>query len=360
MTGRERLTALMDGRPTDRLAWTTLVDENTLGALPAELRGMSCLDFYRYLRCDVLMLSGWGTPWGFASPRLVMPGVESRTFRDEQGCWVTEACDAGGVLTSRTSANWHPLDYPVKTIEDIRLLTKRYETAHYEEVDDREAYANVAQAVGDDGIITLFFGPSAIPSLLENQIGTENFYYLFEDYPDEMDALIRVMQEQELAQFEIAARHPCDVGILAENTSTAYISPEIYTRYNMPSQRTFVEAMHRQGKTAILHMCGHVRDLLPVIKETGLDGIHTLTPPPLGNTPWELALDVLGEELIIFGCLVPDIFLSCPLEEVGPALDRLITPRLRASRFILNPMADGIAVPLQRFVAIRDWVEQNL
>ncbi len=355
MTGRERLQTVMAGGQPDRLAWTTLVDGNTLGALP----GMSCLDFYRHVGCDILMLGGWGTPWGFASPRLVLPGVEDVSSRDAQGNWITESRCPHGTLTSFVSANGHPLDYPVKTLDDVRLLLRRWEDAYYEEVDDRPAYDAIAGAVGEDGIITHFFGPSAIPLLLENLVGTEQFYYLMADYPDAMDALIRLMQAKELDRFAIAARHPCEVAILCENTSTAYIGPEIYRHYNMPSQRDFVDAMHRAGKTAILHQCGHVRDLLPLIKETGADGIHALTPPPLGNTPWELALDVLGDDLIIFGCLVPDIFLTCPLDEVGPALDRLITPRLRAARFILSPFADGIPVPLERFLAVRNWVEQQ-
>jgi len=357
MNGRERLMAVLEGKPTDRLAWSTLVDCNTLDALPERLRGMSCLDFYRYLGCDVLQLGGWGVADNFVSPRLVMPGVEVCASTDAEGNYVTQSRCRHGVLTSRMSPRWRLLEYPVKTIEDVRLLITRWEEGYYEEVDDSATYAAIERAVGDDGIVTHFFTPTVIPDLIENHTGVEAFYYLMEDHPDEMDALIRLMQEKELARFEIIARHPCQVLIAVENTSTAYIAPDIYERYNMPSQRAFVEAVHRQGKTAILHMCGHVRTLLPLIKETGTDGIHALTPPPLGNTPWEDALDVLGEDLIIFGCLVPDIFLNCPLEEVGPALDRLITPRLRASRFVLHPFADGIAVPVERFEAIRDWVE---
>ncbi len=349
--------AVLAGQQTDRLAWTTLVDQHTLDALPARLHGMSCLEFYRYLGCDILQLGGWGLGVDFASPRLVMPGVELRRYRDARGNYVQESICKSGVLTGRYSPNGRLLEYPVKSLADIHLLHARWEAGYYQEEDDSAAFRAIDGALGEDGIVTHFFGVSVIPDLIENHTGVETFYYLMEDHPGEMDALIRLMQEKELERFAIVARHPCQVAIAVENTSTAYISPDIYTRYNMPSQRAFVEAMHRQGKTAILHMCGHVRTLLPVIKETGLDGIHALTPPPLGNTPWEDALDVLGEDLIIFGCLVPDIFLNCPVPEVAPALDLLITPRLRASRFVLHPFADGITVPVERFEAIRDWVE---
>jgi len=356
LSGRDRLTALFAGKPTDRLAWTTLVDGATLSARPEGLRGMSGHDFYRHVGCDIFSLAGWGTPWGFTSPRLVMPGVETVCSTDDRGNHVTETRCARGTLTARVSPHGHPIAYPLKDAADVRLYLARWEEASWEEADDREAYAHLAADIGADGVATQFFGPSVIPWLLENLAGVETFYYLLADEPDLLHALITLMQEKERARFAIAARHPCPLATLVENTSTAYISPAVYARYNMPSQRAFVEAMHREGRTALIHMCGHVRGLLPLIKETGLDGIHTLTPPPLGDCPWELALDVLGDDLIILGCLPPHCWVLPDPAEIGPALDRLITPRLRAARFVLNPMADGIAVPLDRFLAVGAWV----
>jgi hypothetical protein len=359
MTGRERLQALFAGQPTDRLAWTTLVDEHTLNALPGALRGTDGLTFYRHLGCAIFSLAGWSTGHWFASPRLVLPGVEERTYTDAAGFHVIESTCARGTLVGKLSPHWHPVEYPVKSAADVRVLIARFEDAEYVEVDDGPAYAKMQAAIGDDGIVTHFLAPSTIPWLLENLVGVETFYYLMADEPELMDALIRLMQAKERARFAIAAAHPCPVSTLAENTSTAYISPELYARYNLASQRDFVDAMHAAGKTAILHMCGHVHRLLPLIKETGADGIHTLTPPPLGDCPWEDALDVLGDDLIILGCPPPEWWLTCPLEDVAPTLDRVITPRLRASRFVLNPMADGIAVPLERFEAVARWVEER-
>jgi uroporphyrinogen-III decarboxylase len=207
--------------------------------------------------------------------------------------------------------------------------------------------------------VTRFWGPSTIPRLLEVDMGAEAFYYLLFDHRDEVEALIRVMHEQEREAFRLLAEGPWESATLCENTSTYYISPDIYRRHNMPHQREFVAAMKRAGKPAILHMCGHVLALLDLIRETGCDGIHALTPPPTGNTPWERALDVLGEDLIIFSCLDPSIFISGPVEAIGRSLDRLITPRLRRANFVLGPFADGIPVPLERFLAVKRWVERQ-
>ncbi len=38
MTGRERLTRILNGQPGDGLAWTTLVDDKTRSVMPASVR----------------------------------------------------------------------------------------------------------------------------------------------------------------------------------------------------------------------------------------------------------------------------------------------------------------------------------
>jgi hypothetical protein len=358
MTGRERLRRILTRQPADRLAWTTLVDSNSLNLFPENLRGNGGLDFYKHLGCDIFLLDSWGLPIGFRSPRLNW-GPDVRIESKAEGArqavtWTTP----WGTLNALYEKG-HPLKYPVDSIEAVRLFRRLWEGAQYEAADDTATALEIDRQIGEHGVFTRFWGPSAIPRLLEVDMGAEHFYYLMADYPDDVEALIRVMHEKNLQAFDLLARSPCESVTLVENTSTYYISPAIYRDYNMPQQRDFVERVHRAGKPAILHMCGHVRNLLPLIKETGCDGIHALTPPPTGDCPWELALDALGDNLVIFGCLDPTIFTAGPVDGIGPALDRLITPRLRESPFVLAPFADGIPVPLERFYAVRDWVEKR-
>jgi hypothetical protein len=358
MTGRERLSAILHRKPADRLSWTTLVDAYTLNALPEPLRGMGVLDFYRHIGCDILLLNTWGIPHAFNSPRLRWSEDIREEVRQENGRAFRRVKTKRGVLTSE-SLRGRLMKRLVGTREEIFIYRGMWEGAEFVEEDDRAAYAAAEAAVGEDGVVTRFWGISTIPNLLELDMGIENFYYLLHDHPREMEELIGLMHERELKAFEILARGPCEVVILAENTSTYYISPDVYRRYNGPHVRDFVEIMHRAGKIAIIHMCGHVLDILPDIKQTGLDGVHALTPPPTGNTPWERALDVLGEDTIIFGALDPTIFVMGPVEGIGRALDEVYTPRLRRAHFVLGPFADGIPVPLERFLAIGEWMKEN-
>ncbi len=357
MTGRERLEAILKKKPADRIAWTALIDNTSLDHFPVELRGNNGLDFYRHIGCDIFLLNGWGTPFQFSSPEFRWgPEVTDETRNDGEQV-VTTWATPRGKLTYVTERG-HPRKYPVDSIEAVRVFRAMWENAKFKKHDDAAALASINKIIGDDGVVTRFWGPSTIPRLLENDMGLENFYYLMADYPDEMEGLIDTMHGRELEAFRYLADGPWDSVTLVENTSTRYISPLIYEKYNMPHQRDFVEIVKQRGKTALLHMCGHVFDLLELIRETGCDGIHALTPPPTGDTPWEKALDVIGEDLIIIAAL-PVFFAAGPIDAIGPELDRLITPRLRRSNFILCAFADGIRVDLERFNAVRQWMERN-
>ena len=361
MTGRQRLSAILRKKPKDRLSWAPLMDHHTLSRLPGKLKDLTMPEFCRHLGADIFSLNGWGTPLHFASPEHRWPKdvreVETRDNRDPD-IVVKEWQTPKGKLTGVTRRG-HPVKYPIDSVEAIRLYRDMWEGVTFAGHDDAKVLAAMDRLVGNDGVVTRFWGPSTIPRLLEMDMGTENFYLLFFDHPEEMDGLIRVMHERELQAFDLIANGPWESATLCENTSTFYISPEIYAKYNMPHQRDFVTAMHKAGKPAILHMCGHVKDLLGLIKQTGCDGIHALTPPPTGNTPWEKALDVIGEDLVIISCLDPTIWISGKVEDIGPTLDRIITPRLRKANFVLGPFADGIPVPLERFEAVRQWMEKQ-
>jgi hypothetical protein len=108
-------------------------------------------------------------------------------------------------------------------------------------------------------------------------------------------------------------------------------------------------------------MCGWLKNLLPFIKETGLDGIHALTPPTIADTPFELAMDCLGERVTLMGILDGTVFHD-PLStarDIWDLLDRLYTPRLRQGNFILIIAADGLPTPLWKFEAVQEWMERN-
>jgi uroporphyrinogen-III decarboxylase len=213
--------------------------------------------------------------------------------------------------------------------------------------------------VGEAGIIAPHVPPTPVQELLQMGMGVDGFAFALQDFRAEVEALMEEMHRKNLAVYEIVARSPVEVVILCENTSTRMISPAIYERYSLGHVRDFVELMHRHGKVAVVHMCGHIRGLLSLIAQTGLDGIDALTPPPTGNTTPQEAWQVIGDHLVVHGVWDPTRWLTCPEADLERNLLATLDG-LRGRPYLLCSAADGLAgIPRERFAAVARLVAHH-
>ena len=363
MTGKERLTALLENRPVDRPSWTTLVDDRTRSVMPIEWRTMPVLDFYRAIGCDIACFGNYGLPSELcvSQPcRRNCPQAEETTMSASDGTTVSCIRTPWGELRMEWM-NGHPTRHPVQTIEDLRVLKSIWRNSRYEETPRAEIewqHDRVVAALGNDGIYIYALDPSPVQDLLEFEMGVNNFCALWADYPEEIGELLDVMHERRREEFDIAGRLlPCRAVVLVENTSTTMVSPTLYERFSLPQLRDYADILHRHGKLMILHMCGHIRALLPLIKCSGADGINATTPSPVGNTRYEEVLDVMGENTLLWGAMMDPTVFQAPLvtrEQLIRSVKEIFTPRLRRARFLLWAAADGLPTPVERFLAIRD------
>jgi hypothetical protein len=347
------------------LAWNALADTTTLSSMPSVVQSETVVDFCRRVGCDAIQLGDFSLPPGLQAGepfQSVTPAVECVETTADGGFLIRRTKTPWGELVA-TFKNAHPLKYPVTNLDELRVLKAVWEVTRFEATGGwRERYQRLDEHIGEAGIYVHFLFPSPVQRLIEYELGLENFYYLLHDCREEVEALLKVMQRRWIESIEILAScTPAEVIISAENTSTTLISPGLYTRYSLPQIQEFTSVVHAHGKKAILHMCGWLKNLLPVLNETGLDGIHALTPPTVGDTPFELAMDCLGEKVTLMGILDGTIFHD-PLttaQEIWALLDRVYTPRVREGNFLLIVAADGLPTPLWKFEAVQEWMARN-
>jgi hypothetical protein len=366
MTGHERLLALLHRRPVDRLSWTTLVDDITRSAMPPEWRELPVLEFYRRLRCDVFQFGNHGLPRELQVPlpgQFECPGVGVTVEGRADGAVVQTTRTPWGSLTA-ISRNGHPLRHAVQTPDDLAVMTAIWRHGSVSQgAGAGEAYARTEAALGDDGLYLPTLAPSPLQQLLQIDMGLVSFYALLQDRPREMEELFALMHQARCAEYELAARElPVAALIAVENTSTRMLSPTLYARYSVPQLRDYAEICHRHGQRLVLHMCGHLRDLLALIPETGADAINALTPPPVGDTTVEMALDALGEDFPLLGGVLQETAFQAPTATpagIRRALGELYTPRVRQARLLLWAAADGLATPVERFLAVSQWMDEH-
>lgn len=158
------------------------------------------------------------------------------------------------------------------------------------------------------------------------------------------------MQERDEETVRISVGSAADGFLFWEDSSTTNISPDFFARYAAPEINGWGEMIHRNGKMLIHHACGHLKDLLPLMANTSIDGIESISPPPTGNVTLQQAAAVLPDHIALIGGLEPVHLLNGTVEDVCEDARTLIRD-LAGRRFVL---ANSDSCPPN--VAYEKWI----
>jgi hypothetical protein len=242
-----------------------------------------------------------------------------------------------GILTAARAHN-HMTEYPVKSENDIPVWRYVREQTRYHPAPDFPGSAADSQW-------RILFKWSPVQELLQFGTDVANFYYFLEDAPEEMEALMAAMHRKNLDALELAMAAFPDATVLTltENTSVTLISPALYRRYSLGHVRDYVNLAHRHGKRVVVHMCGLLDALLECFPETGMDGIHAVTPPPVGDTFFATVRARYGDGFSIVGRLNAQLWIGQPRERIRAILEELIPPSLVETPFALWASTDELS-----------------
>jgi len=181
---------------------------------------------------------------------------------------------------------WHPTKFPVKTLEDIKILTDVFEDV--EVVLDKDQLALAKEQyrdIGDQAITTNGIGESPLMHWVEWIAGVENAHFLLADYPQEVETLFDAMHSVLVDKTKLVCEYsPADILYMVENTSTTLISPSQYKQYCAQHVGEYAKITKETGKILVLHMCGHLKDVLPDLNQIPAKAFEAFTSPTLGNT----------------------------------------------------------------------------
>lgn len=341
MTPRERLTLVYRGGRADRVPWAPIIDGTTLSTYPQEIIEKGIINFTREMGADVLFRGG--------AVSIRNPVVEVLSHSDSHFGYVEYQTKVGSLYEKYKGSRL--VEHQIKTVEDYKIM--EYILENQECVENYDAFLSADQAVGDAGIVTVGIGPSPVQRLLQFEMGVEKFCYDLFDHTQEIEDLMALMHEKDKEVYQVAAASPAEFIMLYENTSTTMISPDIYERYSLKHVKDFVDIMHRHNKVAIVHMCGKLNRLLPLIKKTGLDAIDCLTPEPTGDVNFSDAYRIFRDGFVIHGILDPSKFAQRPIHEIERSIEALLTADVLSKPFVFCTAADGLAgIPIEKFQAI--------
>jgi uroporphyrinogen-III decarboxylase len=371
MTSRERLLAALRGREVDRLPWSPFL-AYWWEHQPKELRDRGQIRFFREIGADAL-LRGFTTPfscsdlWGQSSYSTFsqrIPGCEVRRSEhgDDVRVWFETPV---GTLTqlgrrSELGNTRFLVEHPVKRREDYKVLS--YIVERMVILPDFGAVENEIAAVGDDGLsVPLIspFGKTPFQSLVEHFVGTEQLVFDLMDYPEEVEALLAVMSARTEEAVRISVASPAEAFITWEDSSTTNVSPVLFRRYIFPEMKRWAEIVHADGKLLLHHACGHLKALLPIIAEEGVDAVESLSPPPTGNVEiWE-AQAVLGKKMGLVGGIEPVHLLNLDLPGLRVYVEELLDRMDHRGWILANSDSCPPGVTLEKFRLVRQVLDEQ-
>ncbi|HEU5318997.1 MAG TPA: uroporphyrinogen decarboxylase family protein [Chloroflexota bacterium] len=344
MTDRERVLAVMERRPVDRIPWIPRLliwhtARRTTGTMPPELAGMTLREVERAL--------GVGTP-----------ARDGRVFRVEYDGGVEVRVERAGnesVLEYRTPVGTvrqrrvlpgtlaavgigeSEVDYFLKVPEDYDALD--YLAEHTRYVPTYDAYLAYEREVGDDGYPMVSAGDCPFHHFLRQLAGYERGYLELADRPERVERLVRVMTDVDRERlWPVLEQSPARLLLHGVHLSSQMTPPPYFRRFIAPYYRELSARLHAADRWLVMHADNDTRLILPDLKAAGFDLLECFATAPLTRTTLAEARAVLGTDVAIWGG-VPSVLLepdSTPEDEFERYMQELFDVIAPGDAFILG------------------------
>lgn len=329
MTRKELNLAIFEGTAQSVL-WQprleTWIYHNTKdGTLPKRYQGMSSLEIYDSLGCSIRYAASTGIRGVESREDLVRieeqhPSHSVSRVRTPVGEIATVCQD---VWEDGERVNHRIVDFPVKTVEDLRVATYLVERRQFEA--KPKEFEEAANAVGHRAEPTMFLSSSGFTELIKRWCGLPGTVYLLADHPAEVEAHLEACDRRDDRLIDAALDLPCRIFNLGDHATNEFTPPPILKKYMIPRWQRIAARLRAAGRFVHTHWDGNSRLMLPYLRETHLHGVEALTPAPMGDMTLEQIKEAVGDEMVVLD-LIPAI--DClpyrPMDEVLDFTRRII------------------------------------
>lgn len=356
MTPKERLLAAIKGKKVDRLPWSPFL-AYYWELLPQEVQNKGQLSFMERIGADPLF-RGFHVLHKIKRNKCII-----REWVKNGEKYVIYETTIGTLkeryVYSQSGHTWFLIDHPVKNLEDFKILT--YINEDMQLIPHFDEFIHDYKTIGERGLYIPVIGSemkTSFQSLVEHWVGTEELAYALADYPEKVEECLNAMKKNSIESAKISVESPAEAFIFWEDSSTTNISPWQFERYSVPEINEWGKILHHEGKHLIHHACGHLKALLPLMANTEVDMIESISPPPTGNIElWE-ARQMIPENIGLAGGIEPTILLNSSMEELEEYVLDLLK-KMGTNRFILaNSDSCPPGVMKEKFNLITDIVKQ--
>jgi uroporphyrinogen-III decarboxylase len=180
--------------------------------------------------------------------------------------------------------------------------------------------------------------------------------------PAKVHAILKRFTEGAIALGRLQASEGVDAILISSAfTGAGMISRSHYEEFELPTLRRVIEGIRELNHDlpVYVHTCGAIGDRLDLMEQTGLDGIDTLDPPPLGTVELDRALEILGKRVFIKGNLDPvnTLLEGTPADVRREALERLSVAKPGGAYILSTACSVAPHTPPENLLTLREVIE---
>lgn len=193
------------------------------------------------------------------------------------------------------------VEYPVKSTDDWGVWIDYHERwLSSVKGFEFEAVKEAVAVMGEDGIASVGLVPAF--TMAGEARGMQDLLFDLFDCPDTMEEVMRIGRQVMLKYVEAFIASPAEVAWLDICWATgANMSPKMFERWVLPDVVAAMELVKgTRGKYLGLYTLGRVRELLPMLVDTGVHFIETFEPNQ-GDITLGEAKRLYGDRVCIMG-----------------------------------------------------------
>jgi len=355
INSRERLLKVLNNKTPDQIPWSNLTNKYFLASQEKKYGKIDPLDFLLEIGADATPWISFKTKSKNVKVTTYVNGKKTNeindnwldsvydyisldSFRDSDNCMIEKVYDGfGGRLTSTyvykaDAATVFLKEHMIKDIKDYAIFKKMIMDLEY--LDISEDYKNTIKKMNGRGLPFIGLHGSPVIELMEFFMGAERFLYSLTDFKYETEDLLDVMKEKYKECYKFYSNLPCKAIISIEDAGAILYSPQMFDHYIKPVLCTYRDIVKGSGKIYIIHSCGHLKDIIPMLKEIEPDCLESVSPPPIGSIEIDEIQKRLSDVCIMGG--IPAHVFKYSITDFKTYVKSLILKVKKKGNFILS------------------------
>lgn len=346
MTSRERLLALLQRKPLDRVPINTY-ELSDFGFMNWTLEEASYRKLMKEIteRTDTLALWGGSMP---ASPQEIPPDVEQWQEGEFSVTRVTIHTPKGELSyvtksTPTVKTTW-TVEHLLKNEDDI---AKYLSMPFYPMPINTSKFAALDAEIGDSGLVLCDTGDAI--GWVAGMFEMGEFTIFAMTQPELIRALCEKKHEEVMHYLRGMLEAGCGPIYRIwgpEYCTPPYLPPSAFREFVLPYLHDMVDLIHKYGCYARVHSHGKIAQVLDMIVESGADATDPVEPPPDGDISLSEIKERYGDKLILFGNMELKYLEQETPAEIRQRVREIMEEGKPGGGMVLMPTAAPINVPL--------------